>query len=248
MGGGASILAAAADSRIRAVANLAAAETNPSAIQASANVTVPHSLISGSADTITPLNSNGLRMYNAGFAPKLLPVIQGGWHCGFQDTSVFGCDSGSLPRATQLQITRRLLTAFFELYLRNDLRAWDWVWGEGVQRDSLLQITAESGVLIQPDALTRSVVAPRVVEHRLLVRNLSRYPQQYAILIDGNRWQTEPRPATTPTVAPNGGVVIAVAVYVPRTRRPAQDIARVRAVSLRDGGTLATASIRTLYL
>jgi dienelactone hydrolase len=35
MGGGASILAAAADARIKAVANLAAAETNPSAIQAS---------------------------------------------------------------------------------------------------------------------------------------------------------------------------------------------------------------------
>jgi dienelactone hydrolase len=39
MGGGASILAAAADARIKAVANLAAAETNPSAIQASRTCT-----------------------------------------------------------------------------------------------------------------------------------------------------------------------------------------------------------------
>lgn len=247
MGGGASILAAAADTRIKAVANLAAAETNPSAIQASPNVVVPHSLISGSADTITPLSSNGLRMYNAGFAPKLLPVIQGGWHCGFQDTSIIGCDSGPMPRATQLQITRRLLTAFFELYLRNDLAAWEWVWGDGVLKDPQVQLTADTGIVIEPDFTTRFVATPRTVEHRLVVRNQSRYSQQYVILIDGNRWRTEARPATTPVVAPDGSAVVSVAVWVPRVRRPAQDMARVRALSLRDGGTLATAFIRTVY-
>ncbi len=247
MGGGASILATAADSRIKAVANLAAAETNPSAIQASANVTVPHSLISGSADTITPLSNHGLRMYNAGFAPKLLPVIQGGWHCGFQDTSIIGCDSGPMPRATQLQLTRRLLTAFFELYLRNDLTAWDWVWGDGVLKDPLIQLTAESGVLLEPDFTTRYATTPRVIEHRLFLRNRSRYPQQYAILIDGNQWPTEARPATTPVIAPNESLQIAIAVRIPRMRRPALDVARVRALSLRDGGTLATAYVRTIY-
>lgn len=247
MGGGASILAAAADTRIKAVANLAAAETNPSAIQASPNVTVPHCLISGSADTITPLQSNGLRMYNAGFAPKMLPVIQGGWHCGFQDTSIIGCDSGPMSRATQLQITRRLLTAFFELYLRNNLAAWEWVWGDGVLKDPQIQFTAETGILIEPYYTTRYVSVPRVVEHRLIVRNRSRYPQQYAILIDGNRWRTEARPATTPVVAPDGSAWVLVAVWVPRGRRPAQDVARVRALSLRDGGTLATAFVHTRY-
>jgi hypothetical protein len=155
---------------------------------------VPHSLISGSADTITPLSSNGLRMYNAGFAPKLLPVIQGGWHCGFQDTSVFGCDSGSLPRATQLQLTRRLLTAFFELYLRGNLAAWDWVWGDAVRKDPLIQLTAESGVVLEPDYTIRYTPTPRVLVHRLFVRNKSRYPQQYAILVSGNQWRTEARP------------------------------------------------------
>jgi len=246
MGGGASILAAAADTRIKAVANLAAAETNPSAIRASANVVVPHSLISGSEDRIVPLRENGLRMYNAGFAPKLLPVIQGGWHCGFQDTSVFGCDSGSLPRATQLQLTRRLLTAFFELYLRGNLAAWDWVWGDAVRKDPLIQLTAESGVLLEPDYTTRATTAPRVVVHRLFVRNRSRYPQQYAILIAGNQWRTEARPATTPIVAPNGSAVVEIAVSVPRTRPPAQDVPTVRALSLRDGVTMADGTVRTV--
>jgi predicted dienelactone hydrolase len=247
MGGGASILAAAADARIKAVANLAAAETNPSAIQASANVTVPHSLISGSADSLTPLQNHGQRMYNAGFAPKLLPIIQGGWHCGFMDSSSFGCDSGSLPRATQLQITRRLLTAFFELYLRNRLEAWDWVWGELVRRDPLVQLVAESGIVLEPDQSSRYTPVPRIVVHRLLVRNASRYPQQYAILIEGNRWRTETRPSITPIIPPGGSSSVDIAVYVPRVRPPAQDRASVRALSLRDGGTMAVSSIRTLY-
>jgi dienelactone hydrolase len=247
MGGGASILAAAADARIKAVANLAAAETNPSAIQASANITVPHSLISGSQDTITPLQNHGQRMYAAGFAPKLLPVIQGGWHCGFMDSSSFGCDSGSLPRATQLQITRRLLTAFFELYLRNRLEAWDWVWGEAIRHDARIQLTAESGLVLEPDKTVRYTPVPRVVVHRLFIRNQSRYAQQYAVLIEGGRWRTEPRPSITPIIPPGGSISVDIAVSVPRVRPPAQDTAQVRALCLRDGGTMAVSTIRTVY-
>ncbi|GIV04900.1 MAG: hypothetical protein KatS3mg016_0475 [Fimbriimonadales bacterium] len=61
------------------------------------------------------------------------------------------------------------------------------------------------------------------------------------------RIRTEARPATTPVVAPDGSALVLVAVWAPRGRRPAQDVARVRALSLRDGGTLATAFIRTVY-
>lgn len=87
----------------------------------------------------------------------------------------------------------------------------------------------------------------RVVEHQLFVRNRSRYAQQYMILVEGNGWRTEARPASTPVIAPNESALVSVAVFVPRVRRPAQDVARVRALSLHDGGTLATAFVRTLY-
>ncbi len=246
MGGGASVLATAADARIKAIATLAAAETNPSAIQQSPNITVPHSLISGSADSITPLQNHGLRMYNAGFAPKLLPVIQGGWHCGFQDTSVFGCDSGSLPRATQLQVTRRLLTAFFELYLRGDLRAWDWVWGSAITSDPLIVLTAESGIRFQPEYQRRVLPPTRPAEYRLKLTNLSRYTQRYALLVTDNRWQTTAEPDTTPLIAPNESIEVRVRVQVPRLRPPAQDRAVIRALSLRDGGTSALATVLTI--
>jgi pimeloyl-ACP methyl ester carboxylesterase len=246
MGGGASILAAAEDNRIKVVVNLAAAETVPSAIQASSCITVPHMLVSGSEDIITPIQIQQY-MYDAGFAPKLLPIIRGGSHHGFADCPISGCSSGSLPWAIQLQITRRLLTAFFELYLRNRLEAWDWVWGNAIRQDPLIQLIAESGIAIEPDQTSRYTPVPRIMFHRLLVRNASRYPQRYAILIEGHRWSTEARPNTTPIVQPGGSFPIVIAVRVPRVRPPAQDVAYVRALSLRDGGTMAVSSVRTVY-
>ena len=136
MGGGASILAAAADSRIRAVANLAAADTNPSAVTAMESVFVPVSLIAGSDDSIVPVGSHGQLMYNNGFATKQLAIIQGGYHCGFMDSNILFCDSGSISRAEQLAITRHLLTAFFELHLKDDYTVWGWIWGPAMQNDS----------------------------------------------------------------------------------------------------------------
>jgi dienelactone hydrolase len=136
MGGGASILAAAADNRVKAVANLAAADTNPSAVTAMESVAVPISLISGSDDTIVPVGSHGQLMYNNGSAPKQLPVIQGGYHCGFMDSNILFCDSGSISRSQQLAITRHLLTAFFELHLKQDDSVWSWVWGPAMQNDT----------------------------------------------------------------------------------------------------------------
>lgn len=130
MGGGASLLAAAADSRIRAVANFAAAETQPSAIQAMALITVPVALIAGSDDRITPPADHVEPMFAAGRGPRVRWLIDGGFHCGFQDTPFpIGCDSGRLTRPDQLRIARRLLLTFFELTLRGRDARWPEVWG-----------------------------------------------------------------------------------------------------------------------
>lgn len=245
MGGGASILAGANDTRVRAIANLAAAETNPSAIQASAQITVPHCLICGSADTITPVSTNGQRMYLAGFAPKLLPIIQGGWHCGFQDTSVLGCDRGPLPRSQQLLITRRLLTAFFELYLKSNLEAWDWVWGQSIQKDPDLQTTADVGLSLSPDYAKRVMRAPRPVEYRLTLRNTSRYTQTYRLFATGNVWSTTIIPNRTPALSPDTSTTIRVIVKVPY-RLYGQDEVLVWAISERDGGSGVRSRLLTI--
>lgn len=111
MGGGAAVLAAERDPRVRAVATLAAAETVPATSRAAAGLDVPSLWVAGSADGVIPLDTTrALRA--ASRAPTLLAVIDGGWHCGFADSSAywgFGCDTGALARTEQQARTADLL-------------------------------------------------------------------------------------------------------------------------------------------
>ena len=144
MGGGASILATAADRRIRALANMAAAETRPSALEAMREVAVPVQLIVGSEDGIVAPASTQ-RLYEAARPPRLFTTLIGGYHCGFEtDPFPIGCDRGSLPAAEQLALSRHLLTAFFLLYLGDD-GDWDAVWGGPPGGDPRLRQTGEPG-------------------------------------------------------------------------------------------------------
>lgn len=174
MGGGCSILAASRDSRIRAVANLAPAETNPSASAAMPGVRVPMRLIAGSSDSITPLGQHAQPIYNAGGPAKQLAVAQGGWHCGFQDVSSFGCDSGSMPRPEQLTLTRRYLTGFFELHLRRDQAAWEQAWGAAAEANMLVE--AAPGTVVAPTPSVASCRAGGVAAFQVELRNTGRGP------------------------------------------------------------------------
>lgn len=143
MGGGASLLAAAADPRIRTVANLAAAETKPSALAAMPRIHVPLSLVVGGSDSIVPPESTA-RLYEAANSPRQLVRLEGGYHCGFEDTPFpLGCDSGPLPPAEQLALTRARLTAWFGLYLRGDRSLSEAVWG--LPTDPRVTLTADPG-------------------------------------------------------------------------------------------------------
>ena len=128
MGGGASALAAGADTRVKCLATLAAAETNPSAAAAAGNVQRPARFIVGSQDTIVapPTTQN---QYTACDAPRQFVTITGGSHCGFIDSAIIACDSGALARADQLAKTRALLLEFFDTHLRGDAIDYAAVWG-----------------------------------------------------------------------------------------------------------------------
>lgn len=128
MGGGASALAAAADTRIKCLATLAAAETNPSSSAAAAAIQRPSCFIVGSQDSIVP-PATTQSQFNACDAPRLFTSITGGSHCGFIDSAIIACDSGALPRADQLARTRALLLAFFNTHLRGDATRFAQVWG-----------------------------------------------------------------------------------------------------------------------
>lgn len=135
MGGGASVLAASRNPAVTTVANLAAAETNPSAAAAAASVRVPMMLVAGEKDGTAPIASHQRPIYNGKAAPKQMRTIVGGFHCGFMDSNATFCDSGTITRAVQLPIARRLLTDWFRYYLAGDAASYDKVWGTAATTD-----------------------------------------------------------------------------------------------------------------
>ncbi|MEU4878069.1 alpha/beta hydrolase [Streptomyces sp. NPDC021608] len=133
MGGGAALLAAGRNPAVKTVTTLAAAETNPSAVAASATLGVPVQYVGGSADSIAGVAANQQKMYDAKASRTQLRVITGGFHCGFEDSSGLGCDSGSITRAAQLKLTYGMTTSWLLYSLGLDASLYDQVWGPAAQ-------------------------------------------------------------------------------------------------------------------
>ncbi len=130
MGGGASFLGAPLSGNIDALFNMAAAETDPSAIAAAANVTVPTLVLAGTDDCVTSPATDQEPMFNATAAAcKLFVNITGGGHCNFGDSNLV-CGFGefctpALSRADQHLIVLRYLEYWFGTYLMGDADVWD---------------------------------------------------------------------------------------------------------------------------
>lgn len=106
MGGGASFLGAANNGNIQALVNFAAAETNPSAIAAAAEVLVPTLVFTATEDCVVPPANGPAPMYAAlDVACKAFVNIIGGGHCYFAASS-FTCSFGELTCGPDLSITR----------------------------------------------------------------------------------------------------------------------------------------------
>ncbi len=128
MGGGAALLSVQYNSSIDAVATLAAAETNPSAIAACAGITLPSLYIAGGNDCITPPTTNQLPMYTATSANcKSIITITGGSHCQFAESN-FNCSFGeatcspapTISRSFQHSVTDSVMIPWLKNYLMND--------------------------------------------------------------------------------------------------------------------------------
>ncbi len=216
MGGGASILAAAADNRVKAVINMAAAETNPSAKAAMANVQAPISLLSGSEDAIVPYETNGQEMYNNGSAPRLLPLFLGGYHCGFQDNPFpLFCDSGSMDPQTQIELTRQHLVAFFGLYLKQDQSYWPYVWGPFTLANPAVTVESDPGMILAPFAQTQQGNPGATLSYTVTLTNNGDQPDSYGVFKAGHQWPAVITPAQTPIINPGETTAILVEVSVP---------------------------------
>lgn len=132
MGGGASILAAAGNPTITGVANLAAADTNPSAIQAAANVTAQALMFAGSLDCVTPPGNHQIPIYdNLGSECRTLITLTGASHCQFAEYNFYcslgegGCPDPTLTRTQQHALVDHFLLPWMDAVLKDDLAAWD---------------------------------------------------------------------------------------------------------------------------
>lgn len=128
MGGGASVLASA-EGLFQAYLGLAPAETNPSAIAAAAQSSIPALIFSGSADGVTPPADHQIPIFNAwGGACKLWVDIQGGGHCFFANSSAT-CDFGELFTSGGITLTREEQQGIMNSYALPWLDFW--LKGEG---------------------------------------------------------------------------------------------------------------------
>ena len=134
MGGGAAVLSVQYSANIHALVPIAAAETNPSAIAASANVLIPALLLAGASDCVTPPASNQTPMYNnMPTSCKYLVSITQGSHCQFaQNASLcnlaesFACPFRSYISASlQRSITLSVLEPWLDFILKERDSAWE---------------------------------------------------------------------------------------------------------------------------
>jgi predicted dienelactone hydrolase len=127
MGGGSSFLAAENNTDITTMVSFAAANTNPSSIDAAALVNVPTLLFSGVNDYVTPPAEHQNLMYDATTAAYKTQVnITGGGHCYFANDN-FNCSFGegvcspdpTITRAEQQNMTHDFLQPWLAYYLKN---------------------------------------------------------------------------------------------------------------------------------
>jgi pimeloyl-ACP methyl ester carboxylesterase len=131
MGGGCAFLGIDYNPEITAIATLAAANTNPSAIQSATGISIPAIIFSGGNDCITPPAEHQIPMYDSlASVCKSFVSITGGSHCQFASYN-FYCSVGELSCAPNAEITAeeqqsttsQLLLPWLDFYLKNDCDA-----------------------------------------------------------------------------------------------------------------------------
>ncbi len=132
MGGGASFLALAADPTLTCIFNFAAAETNPSAIEAAGQITAPALLLAGSLDCVTPPDVHQLPMYEAlASGCKTYVELLGASHCQFAEYNFLcglgeiGCPAPTITRSEQHALSLTLVTPWLDAFLAEDPLAWE---------------------------------------------------------------------------------------------------------------------------
>ena len=238
MGGGSSILAAAADPRVRAVVPLAPARFGPPSGEAIAALNVPVCILAAGDDAITPMPVHTWPLFLGAGPPSLMAVIRGASHCQFSDLPVPDpfCDEARIDRARQHEITREFVVGFLDLYLKGKGDAWDRIWGPSALFDPDVQVWARPGVTLRPRWQVRYAPPGRPVTFEVSVLNRGAAPDRYRLSAWGDAQHLALEPGTTAMVAPGEATQVRVTIAIrPGATGPAFAVLNTR--SDHDGAT-----------
>lgn len=249
MGGGASLLAAAEDPRFIAVAPMAAADTRPSAVEASALIAAPLLFITGSQDSFVPNPFHTRPMFGQTAAPSVWMDIKGGYHCGFLSVPLPSavCDEGTLTRQQQLQKTHPLLTAFFELNLKGNRQGWNTVWGPTSDFDRSLTVRRKNIASLSPDRTRLSVPTGGSTVFTVEIRNTGVTPRAFTLEAESGISTVTLSPSITPMLAPGAQATVSISASLPANSRSRRDTIQIRAIDAAnpgEGGDYAWGLIR----
>lgn len=182
MGGGSSFLGAANNTSITTVVNFAAAETNPSAIAACAQVQVPTLMFAGGNDCVTPIPQHQQPMYNALTVPcRAFVNITGGGHCYFAESN-FNCNFGELTctpapaisRAAQHDVVNDFATLWLDHYLKGDDAAFAaFLDSTALSTRVTATTTCELPTAVNEVVSNESFVWPTIADERISIRSES---------------------------------------------------------------------------
>ena len=143
MGGGASFLAAENNPNINTIVNFAAAETNPSAILAASNITIPSLIFSGEDDCVAPPVSHQNILFDSlnSNCKTQINIISGG-HCYFANENVL-CSFGesscnpnlNILRSEQQSVTNDFLKIWLNFSLKSDISSFT-IFNDSLQSSS----------------------------------------------------------------------------------------------------------------
>lgn len=178
MGGGSSFLGAASNTAITTVVNFAAAETNPSAVAACAQVLVPTLMFAGSNDCVTPIAQHTAPMYAALTVPcRAFVNITGGGHCYFAESN-FNCNFGELTcspspaisRAQQHDVVNDFATLWLDHFLKGDQGALAaFLDSTALSTRAVSTTTCELSTGLQEAVIDHMVLWPSIVDDRFQV-------------------------------------------------------------------------------
>ncbi len=137
--GGCSFLAGSLDITVRAISSLAAAITNPSSITAIQQIQKPVQLLSRQRDSIASYWTHQLPHYNSANPFKQILNIKGGNHSYFHLLPALDDlvdNSATITRNEQQRLTRRYITSFFNVFLKNDTNYRNYLFGSIAQSDT----------------------------------------------------------------------------------------------------------------